>query len=91
MGCGKPSCALRTNAVEERDILLRFQEARYPLKAGAMLLRDEGGGVYVAGKPDLCSACVALQQKGFWASAAVCQKAQQNSDFYRPRYHAGEN
>ena len=55
-----------------------------------MLLRDEGGGVDIAAKPDLRSACIALQQKRFSATAAGGQNAGQNREYYRPCWHAGD-
>jgi hypothetical protein len=77
-----PTTALWLNAVKERDVFLRFQEAWYPLVPGAMLLCDKGRGVDVAGEPDLRGIRIAPQQKRFWPGAAGGQDASQNRDVY---------
>ena len=59
----------RSNAVEERDVLLGLQELGDPLVSSAMLFRHEGGTLDVTGIADLGGTRVTLQQKGLWSRA----------------------
>ena len=53
------------NAVEERNVLSRLDEARNPLVPGAMLSCDRRRVIDRAGVANLGRTRVALQQKGF--------------------------
>ena len=51
------------DALEESDVLLRLQKARYPFVARAMLPRDQGCAIDIAGIPDPRRTRIALQQE----------------------------
>jgi hypothetical protein len=59
----------RSNAVEERDVLLGLQEFGDPLVSSTMLFRHEGGTLEVTGIADLRRPGITLHQKRLWSRA----------------------
>jgi hypothetical protein len=68
------SSALRPNAVEERDVLLRFEEARHPLVLCAMLPGNERRALYRAVITNLGRTRIALEQKRLRPRASGFQR-----------------
>jgi hypothetical protein len=60
-GIKRPSSASRPNAVEESDVLLRFEEARHPFVSCAMLPGNKGRAVDIARIPHLDGIRIALE------------------------------
>jgi hypothetical protein len=76
-GIKRRSSALRANAVEERDVLLRFEEARQPLVLRAMLPGNERRAVDIAGISDLGRIGVTLEQERLRPGARGAQRREQ--------------
>jgi hypothetical protein len=73
-GIKRRSSASRSNAVEERDVLLRFEKARHPLVLRAMLPGDKGRAVDVTVISYLDRARIALEQKRLRPGAGGAQR-----------------
>jgi hypothetical protein len=69
--------ASRPNAVEERDVLLRLEEARHPLVLCAMLPGNEGHAVDVARIAYLGRTRVALEQERLRPGAGAAQRREE--------------
>ena len=82
------SSASRPNAVEERDVLLRLEEARHALVLCAMLPRDKGRALDLAGISDLGGIGVALEQEWLRPGAAGNQRPEKQCEKEQPRYVA---
>jgi len=82
------SSASRPNAVEERDVLLRLEEARHALVLCAMLPRDKGRALDLAGISDLGGIGVALEQEWLRPGAAGNQRPEKQGEKKQPRYAA---
>jgi hypothetical protein len=78
--------ALRQNAVEESDVLFRFQKSRHSFELCAMLLRDEGRASNIASIGHLGGARVALEQNRL-RSGAAGRRAEEKDAGYRPNFH----
>jgi hypothetical protein len=76
-GIKRRSSPSRPNAVEERDILLRLEEVRYPLVSRAMVPGDNGRAVDIARITDLGRIRVALEKEGFRPGAGGAQRAEE--------------
>ena len=73
-GIKRQSLASRQNAVEERDVLLRFEEAGHALILRAMLLGNERRAVDLPGISDLGGIGIALEKEWLRPSAAGAQR-----------------
>src|ERR1700730_1477834 len=82
------SSVSRPNAVEERDVLLRLEEARHALVLCAMLPRDKGRTLDLAGISDLGGIGVALEQEWLRPGAAGNQRPEKQGEKKQPRYVA---
>ena len=76
-GIKRRSSSSRPNAVEERDILLRFEEARHALVLCAMVPGDNGRAVDVARIAYLGRTRVALEQERLRPGAGGAQCAEE--------------
>src|SRR5690348_9725889 len=85
---GAAAARSRPDTVEERDVLLRFQEARHPLVLSAMPSCHRGGGIEIAAIADLRSIGVPLQQKRLTAGTGSPQRAGQKQNENALRCHA---
>ena len=63
LGIKRQSSASRSNAVKERDVLLRLEESRHPLVLCTMLSCDKGRALDFARITHLGRIGVALEQK----------------------------
>jgi hypothetical protein len=73
-GIKRRSPASRPNAVEERDVLLRVEEARHPFVLCAMPPGNEGCAVDLAGIADLGRTRIALEQEGLRPGAGGAER-----------------
>ena len=76
-GIKRQSSASRPNAVEERDVLLRLEEARHALVLCAMAPGDNGRAVDIARITDLGRIRVALEKERFRPGAGGAQRAEE--------------
>ena len=83
-GIKRRSSPSRPNAVEERDILLRFEEVRHPLVSRAMVPGVNGRAVDVARITDLGRIRVALEQERFRPGAGGAQRAEEQCKKEQP-------
>ena len=88
LGIKRQSSASLPNAVEERDVLLRLEEARHALVLCAMLPRDKGRALDLAGISDLGGIGVALEQEWLRPGAAGNQRPEKQGEKKQPRYVA---
>ena len=87
-GIKRQSSASRPNAVKERDVLLRLEEARHPLVLCTMLPGDKGRTLDLAIIADLGRIGVALEQERLRPSTAGNQRPEKQCEKERPRYVA---
>jgi hypothetical protein len=73
-GIKRRSFASGPNAVEECDVLLRFEEARHPLVLRAMLPGNQGRAVDIARIAYLGGTRIALEQKRLWPGTGGAQR-----------------
>jgi hypothetical protein len=64
----------RPNAVEERNVLLRFEKARHPLVLCAMLPGNKGRAIDLAVITNLGGTGIALEQKRLRPGAGGAQR-----------------
>ena len=76
-GIKRQSSASRPNAVKEREVLLRLEEARHALVLCAMVPGDNGRAVDIARITDLGRIRVALEKEGFRPGAGGAQRAEE--------------
>ena len=90
-GIKRRSSGSRLNAVEERDVLLRFEEARHPLVSSAMLPGNESRAVDIARVAHLGGIRIALEQErlGPVARGAQCREEQCKKEQTRRRAITG--
>jgi hypothetical protein len=74
----------RPNAVEIRNVLLGFEEARHPLVSRTMLLGYESGAFDLTIIADLGGIRVALEQKGFRARAGEAEHSDERCSKEQP-------
>jgi hypothetical protein len=87
-GIKRRSSPSRPNTVEERDVLLRIEEARQPLVLCAMLPGDKGRALDLAGIADLGRIGVALEQERLRPRAGRNQRPEKQREKEQPRYVA---
>jgi hypothetical protein len=83
-GIKRRSSSSRPNAVEERDIFLRLEEARHALVLCAMAPGDNGRAVDVARIAYLGGTRVALEQERFRPGASGAQRAEEQCKKEQP-------
>jgi len=83
-GIKRRSSPSRPNAVEERDTLLRLEEARHALVLCAMVPGDNGRAVDVARITDLGRIRVAPEKERFRPGAGGAQRAEQQRKKQQP-------
>ena len=83
-GIKRRSSPSRPNAVEERDTLLRLEEARHALVLCAMVPGDNGGAVDVARITDLGRIRVAPEKERFRPGAGGAQRAEEQRKKQQP-------
>jgi hypothetical protein len=83
-GIKRRSSASRPDAVEERDVLLRLEEARHPLVLRAMLLSNERRAVDLAVIAYLDRTRITLEQKGLRPAACGAQRPEEKCKKEQP-------
>ena len=83
-GIKRRSSPSRPNAVEERDTLLRLEEARHALVLCAMVPGDNGRAVDVARITDLGRIRVAPEKERFRPGAGGAQRAEEQRKKQQP-------
>jgi len=83
-GIKRRSSPSRPNAVEERDTLLRLEEARHALVLCAMAPGDNGRAVDVARITDLGRIRVALEKERFRPGTGGAQRAEEQRKKQQP-------
>jgi hypothetical protein len=83
-GIKRRSSASRPNAVEERDVLLRVEEARHPFVLCAMLPSNERRAVDLAVIAYLGRTRIALEQKGLRPGAGRAQRPEEKCKKEQP-------
>ena len=78
----------RPNAIEERDILLRFEEARHPLVSCAMLPGNKSRAVDIARVAHLGGIRIALEQERLRPGAGGAQSREEQSEKEQRRSRA---
>jgi hypothetical protein len=87
-GIKRRSSASRSNAVKERDVLLRLEESRHPLVLCTMLSCDKGRALDFARITHLGRIGVALEQKRLRPRAAGNQHPEEQCKKEQPRGEA---